>query len=114
MTTLASAEFLNHLKTLYPLRNTLSGTEAVLQNPYYVVAAVAYSSSNRPEAVPVVFQHVLADLKKAQAEQQASAEEAHKEQLYLARRIREAILKGGLLCGASRVRRICARPLEEC
>ena len=103
MATLATPEFLNHLKSLYPLRSTLRGTDAVIGNPWYIVTTVAFGSSNRPEAIPVVFQHVLSDLKKAQAEQQANAEVAHKEQLYLARRFREAILKGGLLCGYSRV-----------
>jgi endoribonuclease Dicer len=103
MATLATHEFLNHLKSLYPLRNTLRGTEAVIRNPWYILAAVAFGSSNRPEAVPVVFQHALADLKKAQAEQEPSAEAARKEQLYLARRMREAVFKGGLLCGYSRV-----------
>ena len=104
MSELAPVDFMNRLKSLYPLRNTLRGADAVLQNPWYIVSAVAYSSSNRPEGVPIVFQHVLADLKKAQTEQQTSAEAAHKEQLLLARRVREAILKGGLLCGYSRVR----------
>lgn len=104
MDDLAPADFMNRLKLLYPLRNALHGTEAVIHNPWYIVATVAYGSSNRPEGVPLVFQHVLADLKKAQAEQQTPAEAAHKEQLLLARRVRESILKGGLLCGYSRVR----------
>lgn len=103
MASLAPVEFLSHLKSLYPLRN-LRGSEAVLRNPWYIVAAVAYGSSNRPEGVPVVFQHVLEDLKKTQQEQQLTAEAVHAEQLLLARRTREAILKGGLLCGYSRVR----------
>lgn len=107
MTDLAPADFMNRLKSLYPLRNTLTGTDAVLQNPWYIIAAVAYGSSNRPEGIPLVFKHVLADLKKAQAEQQTPAEAAHKEQLLLARRVRESILKGGLLCGYSRVRLTC-------
>lgn len=102
MTDLATKEFLDHLRTVYPLNN-LSGTEAVIRNPWYIVAAVSFGSSNRPEGVPVVFQSVLTELKLAQATEGLGAEEAHAQQLYLARRVREAILKGGLLCGYSRV-----------
>lgn len=102
MTTLATTEFLNRLKIIYPLRN-LSGTEAVIRNPWYIAAAVAFGSSNRPEGVPVVFQTILTELKLAQAAQNVSAEAAHAQQLYVARRVREAVFKGGLLCGYSRV-----------
>ena len=105
MSKLASEDFMNRLKSLYPIRNSLRGADAVLHNPWYLVAAVAYASSNRPEGVPAVFKDVLADLKKTQTEQQTPAEAAHNEQLLLARRFRESILKGGLLCGYSRVRR---------
>ena len=103
MSTLLTTEFLTHLKSLYPLRDVTRGTNAVLRNPWYIISAVAFGASNRPEAVPVIFQHVLKDLKEAQAEQQKSAEAAHQEQLLLARRMREAILKSGLLGGYSRV-----------
>lgn len=103
MGSLASTEFLAHLKSLYPLRDVVRGTSSVLRNPWYIVAAVVYGSSNRPEGIPLVFQHVLNDLKQAQAEEQKPAEAAQQEQLLLARRMREAILKGGLLCGYSRV-----------
>lgn len=103
MSTLATTELLTHLKSLYPLRDVARGTNAVLRNPWYIVSAVAYGSSNRPEAVPIVFQHALDDLRQAQAEQQKPAEVARQEQLQLARRMREAILKGGMLCGYSRV-----------
>lgn len=113
MATLATTEFLSSLKTLYPLRS-VSGTDAVIRNPWWIVTAVAFSASNRPEAVPVVFQHVLAELKQVQAEQKASAEAAHQEQLYLARRFRESVLKGGLLCGYSRVRLTRADGFDEC
>ena len=110
MTELTAEDFMNRLKSLYPLRGSLRGSDAVLQNPWYIVATVAYASSNRPEGVPTIFQHVLADLKQTQVEHQTPSEAAHKEQLLLARRIRESLLKGGLLCGYSRVRR-CTQQL---
>ena len=103
MTDIASAKFLDHLKAIYPQRSTLQGPKAVLDNPWYIVALVGFSSSNRPEAVPIVFQHVLADLKKAQKEAKLDETNAHNERLLLARRCRECILKGGILGGASRV-----------
>ncbi|KAI0759516.1 hypothetical protein BC629DRAFT_1584329 [Irpex lacteus] len=102
MSGLASKEFLAGLKALYPLKDALRGSDTVLRNPWYVIAAVAYGSSNRPEAVPVVWQQALEDLKQAQASEQKADEAAHKEQLLLARRMREGLLKGGLLCGYSR------------
>ena len=100
---MASREFLNHLKSLYPLKEALRGSDTVLQNPWYIVTAVAYGSSNRPEVIPAVWQHALEDLKRMQVEDQKTGEAAHKEQLLLARRMREGIFKGGLLCGYSRV-----------
>ncbi|KAI0093789.1 hypothetical protein BDY19DRAFT_918960 [Irpex rosettiformis] len=102
MGTIAPREFLSRLKSLYPLRDALRGSDRVLRNPWYVVTAVAYGSSNRPETVPAVWQDALEDLKRAQTKEQKTGEAAHKEQLLLARRMREGLLKGGLLCGYSR------------
>ena len=104
MADLASPEFLAQLKSLYPQQAALQGSEAVLKNPWYIIAAVGFTASNRPEAVPLVFLSVLDDLKKAQQTQGVETSAAHAEQLLLARRVREGILKGGLLGGASRVR----------
>lgn len=103
MADVAPAEFLQQLKTTYPQPASLQGAKAIIYNPWYVAAAVGYTASNRPEAVPLVFLQVLGDLKNAQAVQGVDATEAHKEQLLLARRTREGILKGGVLSGASRV-----------
>ncbi|THG98039.1 hypothetical protein EW026_g4077 [Hermanssonia centrifuga] len=102
MANLATREFLNHLKSLYPQVASATGSAVVLNNPWYIIAAVAFGSSNIPDAVPIVFTHALEDLKKVQTEHSVDKETAHKEQLRLARRVREAVLKGGLLCGASR------------
>ena len=113
MNGIASKEFLSRLKALYPLKDALRGSDTVLRNPWYVVTAVAYGSSNRPEAVPAVWQHALEDLKQAQASEQKTGEIAHKEQLLLARRMREGFLKGGLLCGYSRASSICWTDLRN-
>ncbi|KAI0692332.1 hypothetical protein BC835DRAFT_1277883 [Cytidiella melzeri] len=102
MSAIATPGFLAHLKSLYPLRRALSNSKAVLANPWYIVAATAYGSSNRPEGIPAVWHHAYQDLRRAQAEQRHAAEIAHQEQLLLARRMREGLLNAGLLCGYSR------------
>jgi hypothetical protein len=63
-------------------------------NPWYIIAAVAFSASNRPEAVPDIFQCVLQDCS------------AEGEKLLLARKMRDAIFKSGLSSGYPRVRQI--------
>ncbi|KAI0954683.1 hypothetical protein AcW1_006494 [Taiwanofungus camphoratus] len=95
MADLATDEFLNELKALYPAR-PLSTPDAVLAQPWYLVAALAFSASHKAEAVPLVFEFVLAELKLAQ-----SPEDAEKagEQRTLADKIREALLQSGLLSG---------------
>lgn len=103
MSELVTADFLTRLKSLYPLRETLRGTSAVLGNPWYIIAVIVYASSNREEGIPYVWHQVLQDLKEAQAAEHKSAAAAHQEQLLLARRLREGLLKAGLLCGYSRV-----------
>ena len=91
-----------------------------LANPWALVAAVAFSASNVPEAVPVVFAHALEELRAEQrargfgldgenrenreeGEKDEEGEEARREQLVLARKIREAVLQSGLLSGMPRV-----------
>lgn len=112
MADLASTDFLDHLKSIYPQNASVRGTKTVIDNPWYVLAAVGFGSCNRPEAVPLVFVNALEDLKKVQKEQNVDESTAHVEQLLLARRVREGILKGGLLCGASRVRSIAWMVVE--
>lgn len=101
MAPLASVEFLTRLKYLFP-----GNQRSVLRNSWYLVAAVAFSACNRPEAVPEVFHYALDELKREQAAAGLTAEheEAQIEQLTLARRTRDCLLQAGLLSGYSRVR----------
>lgn len=100
MTDLATDEFLNELKSLYPTRQAPT-PDAVLAQPWYLVAAVAFSASHRAEAVPIVFESALAELKLVQSH--ANAEKVREERLRLANKIREALLQSGLLSGVPRV-----------
>ncbi|TDL20136.1 hypothetical protein BD410DRAFT_791217 [Rickenella mellea] len=85
MASIASAQFLSYLKAVYP-------TRAGRANPWYIVAAVAFSASNRPQAVPIVFQHVLEEYNNS----------THLERISVARKVRDALFKTGLVCGYSR------------
>ncbi|KAF7790981.1 hypothetical protein EIP86_001940 [Pleurotus ostreatoroseus] len=102
MADIASAEFLNQIKSIFPQSTSAKGSQAVLANPWYFLAAVGFSCSNRPEAVPFVFLSALQELKIAQKAENVDDATALSQQLLLARRVRESILKGGILGGASR------------
>jgi alkylhydroperoxidase/carboxymuconolactone decarboxylase family protein YurZ len=88
MSDIATPEFLSHLKSLYP-------AQPGLENPWFFVAAVAFSASNLPEAVPLVFQHALKDI----SQQSPGADQ---DSLLLARKMRDAIFKSGILSGYSK------------
>jgi hypothetical protein len=81
-------EFLAHLKSLYP-------NDSPLQNPWYFVAAVAFSASNLPEAVPAVFQFAANDLQ--------SQSSNHADALSLVRKIKDSLFKSGILSGYPKV-----------
>ena len=68
----------------------------VLRNPWYLVAAVAFSASNRPECVPHVFEYVLKDLR-------ADANSLQSDEKLLAQKMRDAIFKSGLISGYPKV-----------
>ncbi|KAJ3500009.1 hypothetical protein NLJ89_g9983 [Agrocybe chaxingu] len=94
-----------YLKALFPENASRNG----LRNPWYIVAAVAFSASNRPEGVRRVFEHVLADLRSANASSghsqtvdHQSSDAAQLEERVLARKMREALFKSGLICGYPR------------
>jgi len=64
---------------------------SALRNPWFIVAAVAFSASNRSEGVPRVFEQALQDLKMGGSDKS--------EELMLAKRMREALFKSGLISG---------------
>ena len=68
---------------------------SALRNPWFIVAAVAFSASNRSEAVPRVFEEALQDLKSGGSD--------ISEELMLARKMREALFKSGLISGYPKV-----------
>ncbi|KAK1221023.1 hypothetical protein PQX77_016173 [Marasmius sp. AFHP31] len=86
MSKLVSSAFLNRIESIYPI----TASTKVWGNPWYIVASVAFSASNQPEAIPLVFQHALQSTK------------SHDERLLLARKTRDAIFKAGLNSGYAR------------
>ena len=96
MSDIATPDFLAHLKSLFPDRG-----RSVLDNPWSLYAGVAFSASNVPEAVPVVFHYALEGLKR---ESSRSSHDMHEAQLSLARRMRESVFRAGMLNGYGRVR----------
>lgn len=75
-------------------------------NPWYIIAAVAFSASNRPDAVPHVFQCVMKDIQKEENLGITSLEEKRQ----VARKLRDALFKSGLTSGYPRVRAACTLP----
>ncbi|EDR10888.1 uncharacterized protein LACBIDRAFT_315847 [Laccaria bicolor S238N-H82] len=86
MSAVATSTFLNSVKAFYPTRK---GVGTVV-NPWYIVAAVAFSASNKPEGVSEVFRYVLQEL--PLASQLA-------DRRMIAGKLREAIFKSGLISG---------------
>jgi len=96
-----SAGFLNGLKALFPENANTIGPAwqpPILRSPWYIVAAVAFSASNRPEGVSQVFEHALADLRASNAISDGSTIGSDNEKL-LAQRFRDALFKSGLISG---------------
>jgi hypothetical protein len=91
MPDMATPEFLAHLKALYPVQ------ASPLKNPWAFVAAVAYSTSNLPEAIPLVFQHALKDISS-----QPTATKVTDQQLFV-RKMKDALFKSGMLSGYPKV-----------
>lgn len=71
---------------------------SVFQNPWYIIAAVGFSASNRPEGVPCVFQHVVEDLKRHH-----EGETLQDMTKLLVQKLREVLFKSGLVSGYSKV-----------
>ncbi|KAF8448782.1 AhpD-like protein [Boletus edulis BED1] len=89
MADIATPEFLSNLKQLYPPQSTY------VTSPWYAVAAITFSASNCPEAVPLVLEYVLKDLDAIGA--------SHADRLAAARKIRDALFKSGMICGFPKV-----------
>ncbi|KAI0078148.1 hypothetical protein K474DRAFT_1619887 [Panus rudis PR-1116 ss-1] len=98
MAHLASHSLLRRLKSLYPLDSTAHQTDVqrIVYNPWYLVAAVAFNGSNKPDTIPVILQYVLDELNDLGDTVQ------HADRLQVARRTREAVFQSGLLCGYAR------------
>jgi hypothetical protein len=60
-------------------------------------------TANRPEAVPLLYKHVLGELEHAQNRFDVPALEAHREKLLLTRKFRDAIFKACLMGGVPKV-----------
>lgn len=86
---------------LFPV--VLISNDLSASNPWYIIAAVAFSASNRPDAVPHVFQHAIKDLQTEEASGIGSLEEKR----LVARKLRDALFKSGLTSGYPRVRVVC-------
>ncbi|KAF8643010.1 hypothetical protein AX16_009255 [Volvariella volvacea WC 439] len=81
MTDTITPEFLDHLESLYP------ATPSSTPHTWAFVAATAFSASNLPDAVPLVFEHAAKKLAPGGPRDQ------------LRRKIKEAIFKSGLTSG---------------
>ena len=103
MAELATPEFLERVKSLFSRPTSLS-LSSYTEDPWFIITAVSFASSNRPEAVPKVLEYVLRDLDELQKEETMAEEEFEEKRRRVVLRMREAILKGGLICGYSRVR----------
>ena len=102
MTAIATRELLQEIKALYPGSSKASSVSAYVEQPWYLIAAVSFASSNRPEEVPRVLTYVLDDLDRLRGGE-GSDEEFEEARKRVVLRMREAVLKGGLICGYSRV-----------
>ena len=99
MAELATDEFLARVKAKYPSPISTTASSQVdleIENPWYIITAVAFSASNRPDAVPQVFKFTMARLEALSATKD--------DKLRLVLRLREALFKAGLISGYSRVR----------
>jgi hypothetical protein len=119
MTEIATLEFLGRLKTFcshLPGLNdsasskSLSDLKQYIEDPWYIVAAVSFSASNRPDGVPKVLEFVLRELDEAISTSATSVDLKEKEILELRQRVvmrlREALFKAGLISGYSRVSQV--------
>ena len=86
MAIIATPKFLARIQSLYPA----PAQQSAIHNPWFIAAAVAFSASNIPEAVPLVFRHAVQDV------------EAN-DKLLVVRKIKDALFKSGMLSGYPKV-----------
>ncbi|KAG2065436.1 hypothetical protein BDR04DRAFT_1121849 [Suillus decipiens] len=86
MADIATPEFLNELRSLYP------ATAKYVDCDWFLAASIAFSSSNCPEAVPRVLRYALDDLDKL-------SDTSYEDRKLLVRKMRDGILKSGMLSG---------------
>jgi hypothetical protein len=120
MADIASGTALRHLKSLYPYGKITSSSDGnsyetlimgistqcdflVIRNPWYLITLASFAAGNRPDAVPLLFKYALGELEHAQNQFNVPAPEANREKLLLTRKFRDAIFKGGIIGGYSRV-----------
>ncbi|OCH91076.1 hypothetical protein OBBRIDRAFT_753867 [Obba rivulosa] len=100
MAHLATSAFLEQLKAAFAGPKEPS-VHPVLDDLWYLVVVVAFSASNEPQAIPVVWKYVLHELDTAR-EKDLTPEQMHQERLALARKFREALFQSGLMSGMPR------------
>jgi hypothetical protein len=81
----------------------------VIQNPWYLVTLASFAAANRPEAVALLFKYVLGQLEQAQNRFNIPVPEANQEKCLLVQKFRDAIFKGGIIAGYSRVCNLLSR-----
>jgi len=90
MADIATPEFLNELKLLYP------APANYVHGDWFLAAGVAFSSSNCPEGVQYVLRHALEDLDKLPG----TSEEDRR---LLVRKMRDGIFKSCVITGIPKV-----------
>jgi hypothetical protein len=87
---------------------------AVIQNPWYIVTVVCFTTGNRPDAVPLLFKYVLGEVERAQNQFKVPEVEAKRERLVLSRKFRDAIFKCGVVGGYSKVHTLLSQTNHRC
>jgi hypothetical protein len=104
--------------TMPPSSSVTSLLNSIRSHPYlphhtwYLLAGVTYSSLNRADRIPLVFQHALetgpgtgSNSASAAMQTTDAAKVSLNEQRAMARRMREALIKGAVIGGLPKVRR---------
>ncbi|KAG0698183.1 hypothetical protein DFH29DRAFT_1003062 [Suillus ampliporus] len=86
MADIATPEFLNTLKSLYP------APAKYVDGDWFLAAGISFSSSNCPEGVPCVLRYALDDLDKL-------PDTSDEDRRLLVRKMRDGIFKSGLISG---------------